>query len=57
LRLAEERVGDQRWYVSDTASLRAATGWQPDVGVTEGVTDLYRWLGGTRASFAEVATA
>jgi CDP-paratose 2-epimerase len=57
LRLAEERVGDQRWYVSDTASLRAATGWQPDVGVTEGVTDLYRWLGGTRASVAEVATA
>jgi CDP-paratose 2-epimerase len=48
LRFAEERPGDQRWYVSDTRALRRATGWRPRVGVTEGVTELYRWLVGTR---------
>ncbi len=38
------RPGDQRYYVSDTASFRAATGWQPQVGVRQGVARLYRWL-------------
>jgi CDP-paratose 2-epimerase len=42
---AEERAGDQRWYVSDTARLREATGWQPLVDVERGVDALYRWLG------------
>ena len=44
VRFAEERLGDQRWYVSDTAALRKAVGWAPKVGVEEGVEDLYRWL-------------
>jgi CDP-paratose 2-epimerase len=38
------RVGDQRWYVSDTGKFRAATGWRPRVGIDEGVRLLYRWL-------------
>jgi CDP-paratose 2-epimerase len=44
LRFAEERQGDQRYYVSDTRAFREATGWQPQVGVTEGVEELYGWL-------------
>jgi CDP-paratose 2-epimerase len=44
VRFDEERAGDQRYYVSDTSRLRAATGWEPRVGVEEGVTALYRWL-------------
>ena len=38
------RPGDQRYYVSDTARFREATGWQPRVGVREGVSRLYEWL-------------
>jgi CDP-paratose 2-epimerase len=52
---APERLGDQRWYVSDTRSLGRATGWSPQLDVTEGVDDLYRWLAAEPA--AEAATA
>ena len=38
------RPGDQRYYVSDTRSSTAATGWSPQVGVEVGVGELYRWL-------------
>jgi len=38
------RTGDQRYYVSDTARFRAATGWAPRVGVEQGVGRLYEWL-------------
>ena len=44
VRFGEERPGDQRYYVSDTSSFRAATGWRPRVGVAEGVEELWRWL-------------
>jgi CDP-paratose 2-epimerase len=40
------RVGDQRYYVSDTRKFRAATGWAPRVSVHEGVQRLYEWLQG-----------
>jgi CDP-paratose 2-epimerase len=45
---ADERQGDQRYYVSDTRAFREATGWRPRVGVAEGVGELYRWLAETR---------
>jgi CDP-paratose 2-epimerase len=45
---AEERVGDQRWYVSDTSRLREATGWRPRVQVEEGIETLYRLLASPR---------
>ncbi|MEW5792204.1 MAG: NAD-dependent epimerase/dehydratase family protein [Pseudomonadota bacterium] len=38
------RVGDQRYYVSDTRKFQAATGWQPRVDVRTGVRRLYEWL-------------
>ncbi len=38
------RTGDQRYYVSDTRSFTAATGWRPLVTVPEGVGNLYNWL-------------
>jgi len=44
LELAEMRQGDQRWYVSNTRRFGAATGWEPQVGVEEGIEELYRWL-------------
>jgi len=38
------RIGDQRWYVSDTRRFAAATGWSPKVGVHDGVRRLHQWL-------------
>jgi CDP-paratose 2-epimerase len=38
------RVGDPRYYVSDTRKFQAATGWAPRVGVREGVGRLLLWL-------------
>lgn len=37
------RVGDQRYYVSDTSRFKIASGWQPKVSVTEGLQALWRW--------------
>jgi len=38
------RTGDQRYYVSDTRRLQRLTGWQPRVGVRQGVGRLLQWL-------------
>jgi CDP-paratose 2-epimerase len=51
-RRTEARLGDQRWYVSNTAKLRMATGWTPRVGVAEGVETLYRRLAPLEAATA-----
>ncbi|MCU1360494.1 MAG: CDP-tyvelose-2-epimerase (CDP-paratose 2-epimerase)-like protein [Ilumatobacteraceae bacterium] len=42
------RIGDQRWYVSDTSEFQRETGWSARVGVREGVGRLHRWLGEQR---------
>lgn len=44
VRFAQPRPGDQRYYVSDFSRFAQATGWQPRVGVREGVMRLHRWL-------------
>ena len=44
VRFAEERPGDQRWYVSDTSRLRALTGWAPRVELETGLERLDAWL-------------
>jgi CDP-paratose 2-epimerase len=38
------RLGDQRYYVSDTRAFQAATGWKPKVSIRDGVAALYAWL-------------
>jgi len=38
------RTGDQRYYVSDVRRFAEATGWQPGVGLEEGLGKLYNWL-------------
>lgn len=43
------RVGDQRYYVSDTRKFQQATGWKPRVSVADGVGALYEWLTESRA--------
>jgi CDP-paratose 2-epimerase len=44
VRFEDWRVGDQRYYVSDTSAFQTASGWRPKVKVHEGVTNLHRWL-------------
>jgi CDP-paratose 2-epimerase len=44
IELEDWRVGDQRYYVSDTRKFAAATGWRSRVSVQEGVERLYSWL-------------
>src|SRR5215216_1410564 len=38
------RAADQRYYVADTGKFGGLTGWQPRVGVHDGVRRLYEWL-------------
>jgi CDP-paratose 2-epimerase len=38
------RVGDQRYYVSDTSAFKECTGWKPAVDVRTGVGQLHAWL-------------
>ena len=38
------RTGDQAYYVSDTRQFTAATGWQAQVNVADGVRRLFDWL-------------
>jgi CDP-paratose 2-epimerase len=47
---ANERTGDQRYYVADTRRFRAATGWRPAVSPEEGIDHLYHWLTEERAA-------
>jgi len=44
------RSADQQYYVSDTRRFSVATGWTQQVGVREGVGNLYQWLKEFRAS-------
>ena len=48
-RRAEERPGDQRYYVADTTRFADATGWRPDVDAQEGIERMVRWLADQRA--------
>ncbi len=44
LEFEDWRVGDQRYYVSDTSAFSAATGWTQRVPLREGIEHLYNWL-------------
>lgn len=50
VRFEDWRIGDQRYYVSDSRSFTGATGWRPRVAVREGVRRLHAWLVEHRAS-------
>ena len=44
VRFGPWRPGDQPYYVSDIGKFSRATGWEPTVGVEEGVSRLHEWL-------------
>jgi len=41
---ADWRVGDQRYYVSDTRAFSRATGWSAAIGPEQGLTSLREWF-------------
>lgn len=45
------RVGDQKYYVSDTRKFRKRTGWRPHVSYREGLINIYSWLNEYQESF------
>jgi CDP-paratose 2-epimerase len=49
------RVGDQRYYVSDTRAFHTATGWRARVPVGEGVARLHQWLSAQRVGTEQLA--
>ena len=38
-----ERLGDQRWYVSDTSKARSALEWRPETSIRQGLRNLIDW--------------
>ena len=54
IRYGAWRPGDQRYYTSDTRKFFAATGWDPQTGVREGVAKLFEWLAESRGVGAPV---
>jgi CDP-paratose 2-epimerase len=44
IKFDEWRPSDQKYYVSDFSKFNRVTGWKPQVGVSEGVQQLYNWL-------------
>jgi CDP-paratose 2-epimerase len=48
---ADWRPGDQRIFVADIGKAERELGWRPQVGITEGVRQLYQWVVANRALF------
>src|SRR5919199_2415896 len=46
------RPGDQKVYVTDVRRAAAEFGWQPTIGVPEGITRLLEWVQSNRGLFA-----
>jgi CDP-paratose 2-epimerase len=50
VRFSGWRLGDQKYYVSDTSRFHQATGWFPRVDVIEGTARLHEWILSARPS-------
>jgi CDP-paratose 2-epimerase len=44
VRRADWRPGDQRIFVADIRKASQELGWRPEIGVEEGIANLYRWV-------------
>jgi CDP-paratose 2-epimerase len=49
------RVGDQRYYVSDTRRFSDATGWAPKIAPEQGVALLHEWLTSSRLASSQAS--
>jgi len=49
--MGDWRPGDQKVYISNTSKAKADFGWQPEIGVEEGIERLYKWVASNRHLF------
>ncbi len=47
------RMGDQKVYVSDISKIRKEVGWEPVVGVKEGVKNLVEWVTNNKSALGQ----
>ncbi|MBC8152648.1 MAG: 3-beta hydroxysteroid dehydrogenase, partial [Bacteroidetes bacterium] len=48
------RAADIRLYITDNTKVTALTGWKPEKGITEIVTDIHAWLNENRAALEPI---
>src|SRR5690606_37487143 len=41
---ADWRLGDQKYYVTDTRLFQQMTGWKPYISITAGLNQLHQWV-------------
>ncbi|GAB3885310.1 NAD-dependent epimerase/dehydratase family protein [Spirosoma agri] len=52
--VAENRAADIRLYITDNTNVTNLTGWKPQLGVREIVTDIHNWLNENRAALEPI---
>ncbi|TAE38421.1 MAG: NAD-dependent epimerase/dehydratase family protein [Runella slithyformis] len=52
--VTENRTADIRLYVTDNRKVTRLTGWQPQIGIKQIVTDIHEWLDANRDALAPI---
>ncbi|MBD2752746.1 NAD-dependent epimerase/dehydratase family protein [Spirosoma validum] len=52
--VAENRAADIRLYITDNTNVTKLTGWKPELGIREIVTDIHDWLNENRAALEPI---
>ena len=52
--VAENRAADIRLYITDNTNVTNLTGWKPELGIREIVTDIHDWLNENRAALEPI---
>ncbi|QHV93646.1 NAD-dependent epimerase/dehydratase family protein [Spirosoma endbachense] len=52
--VTENRAADIRLYITDNTNVTAKTGWSPQLGIREIVTDIHAWLDANRAALEPI---
>jgi CDP-paratose 2-epimerase len=52
--VAENRPADIRLYVTDNSKVTSLTGWKPEIGVEQIVTEIHEWLAENRESLEPI---
>ena len=50
----ENRAADIRLYITDNTNVTARTGWKPELGVRDIVTDIHAWLDENRGALEPI---
>ena len=56
-KLADWRLGDQKFFIADSSKAKKLLGWTPKISVENGLETLYKWLVANEALFIEAQSA